>query len=178
MARKVYKRAGIIHLCMNGAHYAPKGSTCWSAGDRVLVAPIAPDQVDVRSLTDPLGVPETWVITVIGNDGPRKAPKTPKVKKGGNPKVDNRKPQGTSQEQAGTVIKEPGKDGLPTMAEVNDMLVETAPNDIALDVMRACWNNWVDSDRRLNLMGGLRWVSKDDTSQVKALGEKLMKVFR
>ena len=171
--RKVYRRAGITHVCFNGGHYAPeRGETLITTSDRVVVVP-APATSSDWVQVDLGNHIETWVRTVIGNDV-QKAPETfPRPKKVGL------RPTRTKRPEPPTVTrKQAGQDNRPTLDEVDAMLVEAAPNKLALDVMRACWENWYESDRRLDLMQGLNWVSKDDTAQVRDLGKRLIALFR
>lgn len=174
--RKVYKRAGIIHMCWKGAHYAaPAGvKTVFQAGDLITVShSLNQDTVlGISAYGDP-GLTEEWVRTVIGKDA-EKAPEGPAKTQ----KVGQRRARPVTPETSPVTRKEVGQPGLPTAREVDTMLVEAAPNDVALEVMRVAWVNWHVSDRRLNLMGGMQWTALGDTRKVKALGEKLMGLFR
>lgn len=171
--RKVYKRANTIHVCFAGGHYAPEsGVTRITTKDQVIVVP-APAlegdwvQVDTGDYT------ETWVRTVIGNDA-QKAPRTPRRSKQGS-----QRPTRTKRSEPPTVTrKQAGQDGRPTMDEVDAMICAVAPSQLALGIMRACWENWYVSDRRLNLMQGLNYRDKDDTERVRSLGRELMMHFR
>lgn len=174
--KKVYKRAGIIHVCHKGAHYAPEyGETRVTTKDRVCVVQTGENevQVDLGNYT------ETWVRTVVGNDSPdgyaRKAKKGRKKGRKATKARPRKRP-----ERPTVTRKLAGEGGRPTLEEVDAMIVEACPNDQALGVMRACWENWYhpSSDRRLGLMQGLHWISRNDTSQVRELGQKLMKLFR
>ena len=170
MARKVYKRAGIIHICFKGALYALGSRTSQiTVKDKVDVI-AHPGNVNHVTVSVPdTSICETWSMTEIGS--PRKASRSAPRHNGGSTKAQTEKPTEAHR-------KLTGEDGRPTADDVDVMLTRTSPNDIALSVMRACWANWYDSDRHLDLMQELRWFDKNDTSCVKDLGAQLMEMFR
>lgn len=185
---KVYKRAGITHVCYKGFHYAPKagehaiGVTSIGLKDRVLIdVSVEPDAVAVQQGS----TIETWVKTVIGGDNPNgyaltegkvKSPK--KAKEPTEEKVD--KKSGAILKLLTPELREAEK--LPSDEDVDKMLALAAPNPDALAMMRVCWSNWlmitVKGNRNLVPFSEFNYEQEEDTLRVHLLGARLADVFK
>jgi hypothetical protein len=181
---KVYKRAGVVHVCFKGRHYAPSK----------LVDPVT--KIDPKSLVRLLasGYPnqvivvqgsivEEWLRTVIGNDDPTGYAKS-KGKPAKKAMVAKVRTEREKPEAAPTVPRAITwtKRGLPTVEEVDEQICAAAPNPDALAIMRVCWHNWfystVDGNRNTVPFAGLQWPDSDATERVRALGRKLAGQFK
>jgi hypothetical protein len=179
---KVYKRAGIVHVCYKGSHFAPEGGTTTiTLKNDVFVTASAegPDYVVVARGTHV----ESWVRTVIGNDDPKGYTKG-KGKPEKNAKVAKVKAAKGKRETAPSVPKAIvwKKNGLPSMDEVDEQIRAASPTTEALLIMQVCWHNWFHAtspgNRNLVPFAGLQWPDKDATERVHALGRKLASQFK
>lgn len=179
---KVYKRAGIIHVCYKGAHFAPdEGTTAIALKDDVLVTASAAgaDYVVVERGTHV----ESWIRTVIGSDDPKGYTKG-KGKPEKKAKVAKVRAAKGKREAAPTVPKTIvwKEKGLPSMEEVDEQIRAASPTPQALSIMQVCWHNWfhatAEGNRNLVPFAGLQWPDKDVTERVHALGRKLASQFK
>ena len=181
---KVYKRAGITHVCYKGFHYAPKdGATNIDASGRVDLEDATGVGCVIVAQSD--GLTETWVQTVIGGDNPNgyalakgkvKSPK--KAKELTDEKVDKK---------TGAIVKlltpELRKaENIPSDEDVDKMLQLAAPNPDALAMLRVCWSNWLmitaPGNRNLVPFSEFLYEQEEDTLRVHLLGARLADVFK
>ena len=183
---KVYKRAGITHVCYKGFHFAPKdGKTFVILNDRVIIMPSeTPDAVMVQTCSQG-HTPEEWVKTVIGDDNPNGYAlgegKEKSPKKAKEPKEEK------LQKKTGAILKlltpEREKElGLPSADDVDKMLQIAAPNPDALAMLRVCWSNWCQitapGNRNLVPFSEFLYEQEEDTLRVHLLGAKLADLFK
>lgn len=194
---KVYKRAGVIHVCYKGFHYAPSGSATFVLlTDRVIITPCdSPDAVSVQACNKLGCSMEVWVKTVIGDDNPLgyaqkpgdNSPKKPKEPKKAKDAKKSKDEDGTLRAN-GTVMslltdERRAEMGLWTDAEIDTTFVAIAKNPDALAVMRAIWDGWlrdpsVKSRAFANPFGGLTYDDPDQTIRVRELGSSLGDRFK
>lgn len=178
---KVYKRAGITHVCYKGFHYAPVDAlpTSFDINDRVDIDdnPGFADTVLVAQGGKPA---EIWAKTVVGDDDPSGYAKGSGEKKQREPKVAKptvRKSNSSDNVKAPKVVRT----GTMTEPEADELIKRVAPNPNALKVMQVCWHNWlrctVPGNRSLTPFAGFQWPDQDATEAVQALGRRLAEQF-
>jgi hypothetical protein len=181
---KVYKRAGITHVCYKGFHYAPPdGKTNIDTKGHVDLEDASSEKCVVVAQSD--GLTEVWVQTVIGNDNPKGYAlgegKEKSPKKAKEPKEEK------LQKKTGAILKlltpEREKElGLPSADDVDKMLQIAAPNTDALSMLRVCWSNWLQitapGNRNLTPFSEFLYEREEDTLRVHLLGAKLADLFK
>jgi hypothetical protein len=188
---KVYRRAGVTHVCYKGFHYAPKDDKTFVLHtDRVIITPGEnPDVVMVQTCNQGHS-PEEWAKTVIGDDNPLGYAQKP----GDNSPKKQREPKKAKEDKKsgdapkGTVVKllTPelrASSGLPSDEEIDVLFTGFAKNPDALAVMRAIWGNWLrdpspKSRAFKNPFVGLTYDDKEHTESVRNLGAALGEQFK
>jgi hypothetical protein len=180
---KVYKRAGITHVCYKGLHYAPPKDTN-SVIDREQRVVLSRSELPEYVIVTQGATQEAWVKTVIGDDNPsgyatkKGTEKSPKKVK--EPKKEK------APKNSGTVLKLLTPElrasmNLPSDEDVDKMIVLTAPKDAALDILRVCWANWLRvtevNNRNLVPFAGLNYADEEATSKIHDLGAALAILF-
>lgn len=184
---KVYKRAGVTHVCYRGFHCAPFGETKINIKERVDLDD--GDQCDSVKVIQG-SISEVWVRTVIGDDNPLgyaqkpgdNSPKKPKEqKKAKEDKKSGDAPKGTVVKLLTPELR--ASSGLPSDEEIDALFTGLAKSPDALAVMRAIWGNWLrdpspKSRAFKNPFVGLTYDDKEHTESVRNLGAALGEQFK
>ena len=172
---KVYKRAGIIHVCWKGSHYAPKGDVT-----NIELGLADLDDESGELVVQQNGVSETWYQRVIGNDV-NKTVKTPKKNVAKAAKVT--KPKNSEKNSEGG--EKPKKSIVwtvtPSEQEALDMIREVAPETVYPSLAQT-WSNWYRVTMRGNrnhvLFSRVEYSDEEVEAKIRAVGAKLTSMFK
>jgi hypothetical protein len=172
---KVYKRAGIIHVCWKGSHYAPKGD-------------VTNIELDLADLCDDSGelfvkqgvITETWYQRVIGDDA-KKAPKATKKNVVKAAKVTKPKNSEKNSEGGEKAKKSIVWTVTPSEQEALDMIREVAPTSV-YPMLAQTWSNWyritMKGNRNHVLFSRVEYSDEEVEAKIRAVGAKLTSMFK